>query len=198
MGSRWRSSRPGRWRRSSRCTSGMSAAACSARRCVASAFILPSFLMVWAHLGRVRPLRRAAVDAGAVLRHRRGGHRDHRAVRHKLTTLTLGASAAAVDDLRRDGADHGVDGARDRVAVRARRARDRWRRRAWRARGRSTRRCARTAHRALARRPRPRSSCAPTLSNIFWFFTKAGAFVFGSGLAIVPFLYGELVQSTAG
>jgi chromate transporter len=35
----------------------------------------------------------------------------------------------------------------------------------------------------------------PTLPNIFWVFAKAGAFVFGSGLAIVPFLYGELVQA---
>jgi chromate transporter len=35
----------------------------------------------------------------------------------------------------------------------------------------------------------------PTLTNIFWIFAKAGAFVFGSGLAIVPFLYGELVQT---
>lgn len=33
-----------------------------------------------------------------------------------------------------------------------------------------------------------------TLWNIAWFFTKAGAFVFGSGLAIVPFLYGGVVQ----
>jgi len=32
------------------------------------------------------------------------------------------------------------------------------------------------------------------LAQIFWFFTKAGAFVFGSGLAIVPFLYGGVVQ----
>ena len=41
--------------------------------------------------------------------------------------------------------------------------------------------------------PAPR--VAPTLTNIFWVFAKAGAFVFGSGLAIVPFLYGELVQT---
>jgi chromate transporter len=34
-----------------------------------------------------------------------------------------------------------------------------------------------------------------TLPTIFWFFVKAGAFVFGSGLAIVPFLYGEVVQT---
>jgi chromate transporter len=32
------------------------------------------------------------------------------------------------------------------------------------------------------------------LTQILWFFTKAGAFVFGSGLAIVPFLYGGVVK----
>jgi chromate transporter len=32
------------------------------------------------------------------------------------------------------------------------------------------------------------------LGQILWFFTKAGAFVFGSGLAIVPFLHGGVVQ----
>jgi chromate transporter len=32
------------------------------------------------------------------------------------------------------------------------------------------------------------------LVQIGWFFTKAGAFVFGSGLAIVPFLYGGVVK----
>jgi len=32
------------------------------------------------------------------------------------------------------------------------------------------------------------------MANLLWFFTKAGAFVFGSGLAIVPFLYGGVVQ----
>jgi len=31
------------------------------------------------------------------------------------------------------------------------------------------------------------------LGKIAWFFTKAGAFVFGSGLAIVPFLHGGVV-----
>jgi chromate transporter len=36
---------------------------------------------------------------------------------------------------------------------------------------------------------------APSPGAIFWVFAKAGAFVFGSGLAIVPFLYGELVQT---
>jgi chromate transporter len=33
-----------------------------------------------------------------------------------------------------------------------------------------------------------------TLARIAMFFTKAGAFVFGSGLAIVPFLYGGVVK----
>jgi chromate transporter len=33
-----------------------------------------------------------------------------------------------------------------------------------------------------------------SLVPLFWFFTKAGAFVFGSGLAIVPFLYGGVVR----
>jgi chromate transporter len=33
-----------------------------------------------------------------------------------------------------------------------------------------------------------------TLVRIAWFFTEAGAFVFGSGLAIVPFLYGGVVK----
>lgn len=33
-----------------------------------------------------------------------------------------------------------------------------------------------------------------TLTQILWFFTKAGAFVFGSGLAIVPFLYSGVVK----
>jgi chromate transporter len=32
------------------------------------------------------------------------------------------------------------------------------------------------------------------LVQVAWFFTKAGAFVFGSGLAIVPFLYGGVVK----
>lgn len=33
-----------------------------------------------------------------------------------------------------------------------------------------------------------------TLWRICWYFTEAGAFVFGSGLAIVPFLYGGVVE----
>jgi chromate transporter len=39
------------------------------------------------------------------------------------------------------------------------------------------------------------AAATPTLPTLFWFFAKAGAFVFGSGLAIVPFLYGEVVTT---
>lgn len=39
-----------------------------------------------------------------------------------------------------------------------------------------------------------KASVNDTLLQIAWFFTKAGAFVFGSGLAIVPFLYGGVVK----
>ncbi len=35
---------------------------------------------------------------------------------------------------------------------------------------------------------------AGVLARIFWYFAEAGAFVFGSGLAIVPFLYGGVVE----
>jgi len=36
-------------------------------------------------------------------------------------------------------------------------------------------------------------ACAASLGTLFLFFLQAGAFVFGSGLAIVPFLYGGVV-----
>jgi chromate transporter len=49
----------------------------------------------------------------------------------------------------------------------------------------------------VAALPAAPAAVAPSASTIFWVFAKAGAFVFGSGLAIVPFLYGELVQTQA-
>jgi chromate transporter len=36
-----------------------------------------------------------------------------------------------------------------------------------------------------------------TLSRLFWYFAEAGAFVFGSGLAIVPFLHNGVVKEFA-
>jgi chromate transporter len=58
---------------------------------------------------------------------------------------------------------------------------------------------------ARMRAPQPQVTALVALSGagiavrgkvpeLFWFFTKAGAFVFGSGLAIVPFLYGGVVE----
>src|SRR6266481_655731 len=38
------------------------------------------------------------------------------------------------------------------------------------------------------------TATAATIGTLFLFFLKAGAFVFGSGLAIVPFLYGGVVS----
>jgi chromate transporter len=38
------------------------------------------------------------------------------------------------------------------------------------------------------------AAISTSLPDIFWFFTQAGASVFGSGLAIVPFLYGGAVR----
>lgn len=46
----------------------------------------------------------------------------------------------------------------------------------------------------LAVVPGAKASFSETLTQIAIFFTKAGAFVFGSGLAIVPFLYGGVVK----
>lgn len=42
-----------------------------------------------------------------------------------------------------------------------------------------------------------KASLGELLTQIAYFFTKAGAFVFGSGLAIVPFLYGGVVKEYA-
>ena len=46
----------------------------------------------------------------------------------------------------------------------------------------------------LAATPAAKASLQELLTQIAIFFTKAGAFVFGSGLAIVPFLYGGVVK----
>jgi chromate transporter len=40
----------------------------------------------------------------------------------------------------------------------------------------------------------PGAAGGDALWRIFWYFTRAGAVVFGSGLAIVPFLYGGVVR----
>lgn len=42
--------------------------------------------------------------------------------------------------------------------------------------------------------PQPFAVASTSLPQLLWFFAKAGSFVFGSGLAVVPFLYGGVVQ----
>jgi chromate transporter len=49
----------------------------------------------------------------------------------------------------------------------------------------------------LAMLPAIPAASGKTLLQMFLFFTKAGAFVFGSGLAIVPFLYSGVVKEHA-
>ena len=46
----------------------------------------------------------------------------------------------------------------------------------------------------LAQAGVPTATNLNTLWSLFWFFAQAGAFVFGSGLAILPFLYGGVVN----
>ena len=47
---------------------------------------------------------------------------------------------------------------------------------------------------ALSPRPRPGTTLSlALLPQLLWYFAKAGTFVFGSGLAIVPFLYAGVV-----
>jgi chromate transporter len=54
------------------------------------------------------------------------------------------------------------------------------------------------AHHRPARATSPLATLAwPLVFDILWFFTKAGSVVFGSGLAIIPFLYGGVVREYA-
>ena len=169
--------------------------ACSARRSSALAFIAAVVRDGARALGAVRPLRRPAVDAGRVLRHRRGGDRDHRAQRvqaraddarpRPLLWVLFAVSAvvtawteseivwlflAAASWRDRDGAR--APGCRAVVERRARRA-------------------APVGSRPACAGPPTGGDALDDRSGIF---AKAGAFVFGSGLAIVPFLHGGVVD----
>jgi chromate transporter len=65
----------------------------------------------------------------------------------------------------------------------------------WRERARAGARVAGAAALPLALWPAAASRApAATLATLGWYFAEAGAFVFGSGLAIVPFLHAGVVQ----
>jgi chromate transporter len=162
---------------------------------VAACFILPSFLMVWAlSVAYVRfgglPWMQAlfygvgAAVIGIIAR-----------AAHKLTTLTLGRNvllwaifvvmALTTAWTEREIAVMFLLSGIITAGVAT------WR---MRADAQSASSAAAGGVLALAA-PMAAGAVAPSLTNIFWVFVKAGAFVFGSGLAIVPFLYGEIVQT---
>ena len=111
---------------------------------------------------------------------------------YKLTQLTLGTDRLLWGLFAGARARHGVDGVGDRLGLRAGGVVSLLVRAA----------PARSARRGHGRRLVP-LACSPaspgpppaaTLWTIGWYFAEAGAFVFGSGLAIVPFLHGGVVK----
>ena len=62
----------------------------------------------------------AALDAGALLRHRRRGDWDHRSLRSETDHAHAPRQRGAVEHFRGDDADDGVDGAWNGLAVSAR------------------------------------------------------------------------------
>jgi chromate transporter len=165
---------------------------------VSLAFILPSFLMVWAiSVAYVRygglPWMEAlfygvaAAVIGIIVRSA-----------HQLTRLTLSRSLAlwsifAVMALTTAWTEHEIAWLFVLAGV-ATAAPSIWKSRTYAARTKAN--LSGIGVLALSV-PVATGVLAPSLSNVFWLFAKAGAFVFGSGLAIVPFLYGELVQTHA-
>ena len=137
----------------------------------------------------LRPLRRSGLDAVGVLRHRRGGDRDHSPQRVQARAADARPRSAAVGDLRRERDRDRGPGGGGRLAHSRLRRRDA--RRADRGESRATVPLAIVPPIALAAAGGASAAGGTTL---FWFFAKAGAFVFGSGLAIVPFLYGGVVR----
>ena len=153
------------------------------RTLVALAFILPSFVMtlaiswLYVRFGGLPWMQAAFYGVGAAV------IGIIALAAYKLAKLTMAKDRLQWVDLRGDGRRHGVDRVRDPLAVPARR-------------GSSA--IVAQAPPAWLKRSAPAclavAATPELLAQILWFFTKAGAFVFGSGLAIVPFLYGGVVQ----
>jgi chromate transporter len=167
---------------------------------VGVAFVLPSFLMVLALSALYVAYGGVVVDAGAVLRHFGGGDRDHRHRRLQAGAEGERPRPLALGHLRPALRRHGLGPGRAGRVLPARRsaraagqAPPRWL--SWR-RGRlpglalAPPWLAAPALAALA----AAASSADLLWQILLFFTEAGAFVFGSGLAIVPFLRAGVVD----
>src|SRR5437764_6935174 len=127
------------------------------------------------------------MDAACFLRNRRRCRRDHRKIRMEAGEDGVGQGPPEMGHLRRAGPLNRHHRTRDHLAVPAGGA------------------VAYFAKAARMRAPQPQVTALLALSGagiavrgkvpeLLWFFTKAGAFVFGSGLAIVPFLYGGVVE----
>src|SRR2546425_13288379 len=140
----------------------------------------------------VRPLRRAAVDARAVLRDRRRRHRHHRPQCAETRADDAGPRSPALDSLRRERGCDGLDRVRNHLGLPGVRTRaDAAPRTADDSRDpRSRASAGRSGDRRQSRRP---GVGGVTLEDLTY-FAGASLFVFGSGLAIVPFLYGGVVQ----
>ena len=167
------------------------------------AFVAPPFVLVVAIAWIYVALGRRDLGRVAVLRRRAGGNRDHRAV---------GVPAPAADDRAGRPAGRGGAGGRPHHVLHPERDRAGVHRGG--PRRRRGPRQARTSSDASLRADRPSPPRLPAaigfltplfpvaatdpglLGAIFVFFIEAGAFIFGSGLAIVPFLHqGVVVQN---
>ena len=195
-GSRSRSSPPGRWRPSWRFTSGGSKARVRGATLVAAAFILPSFLMVLvlsALYVRYRglPWMQSAfygVGAAVIVIIARSAL--------KLVKLTLGkdpllwilfaASAVATAWTESEIVWLFLGSGLTALAVR------------FPPRGRAAGLAAwlplTGLNLTLAAAAAPALPSWPLLARVALYFAEAGSFVFGSGLAIVPFLHGGVVN----
>ncbi len=147
-----------------------------------------------ARAGRGVPsLRGARVDAGGLLRDRRRRHRHHREERSQADPPHPRPRPAPLGALRRVGhsSRHGRSPRSSGCS---------WGPECWRCW--SDRRACWSGRTALGLALLPPGLLAgltgpatsDTLWRIGWYFAEAGAFVFGSGLAIVPFLHGGVVR----
>ena len=155
-------------------------------------FVLPSFSDGDGPRQPLRALRTVALDSRGVLRNRSRRHRDYRAECLQTRSLDVKEGFAALGPVRSTRSHDSVEGIRNRLALPA--VRDRFDVYQGTPTFESDTLCS-------ARVPALENlftgalgpATAATFGSLFLFFLKAGAFVFGSGLAIVPFLYGGVV-----
>ena len=159
---------------------------------VGLAFVVPSFVMVLALAIAYLRFGGLAWMQGAFYGDRRGGHRHHRAQRLQADAAHARPGRLPVGAIRGRGASSRRGPSPRSCGCSSAPA-------FWRCSCDRPRSGARPRSRAHAAAVRPlcgplRSSRPATLWRIGWYFAEAGAFVFGSGLAIVPFLHSGVVR----